>query len=118
MSKVHEGECCPSCLSGDPDYLNKEMRRSVCCHYQLMHESKNAEELPPIETDGEITIKFSRKTYLGKPSHWELDASISGQVKGFIEGTSPNLYGLSDMFFEYLDEIDKKKWSEFDANKK
>lgn len=74
------------------------------------------EMMSEINNDGEINIRIVRKTFMGKPTHWEIEAGIVGQVDGGIEGTAPTMYGVTDMFFEYLDEIDDKRWSRFDAN--
>lgn len=68
-------------------------------------------------TDGEVQITIRRRTFDGEPTHWEVEASMSGeQIDGWVEGTAPTLYGVTDMVFEYLSDIDENRWSQFDAN--
>ena len=70
-----------------------------------------------LDTDGEINIKIVRRTFMGKPTHWEIEAGMVGKyIDGGIEGTAPTLYGVTDMFFEYLADTDEQRWSAFDAN--
>lgn len=69
-----------------------------------------------VNTDGEIYIKIVRRTYDNEPTHWEVEAATVGILDGQIEGTAPTFYGVVDMVFDYISEIDETGWTKFDAN--
>lgn len=67
--------------------------------------------------DGEIHITILRRTFDGEPTHWEVEAwAESKHIDGWIEGTAPTFLGAVDMAFEYIADIDKNRWTQFDSN--
>lgn len=60
-----------------------------------------------------IRLDISRGFFMGKPTGWEVDLKINDLV--VMSGSSPTMYGATDMAFEYLQDH-MRDWVSHDAN--
>lgn len=64
-----------------------------------------------------MTIKVTKVSYLGEPSHWEIDVlDKTGHLIG--GGTAPTYSGVIEMALEMIKKRADGEWVKFDSNKK
>lgn len=70
----------------------------------------------------EVTIRVKKVSYLGKPTHWEVD--IEGQDLDGCGATGPTFASVFDSAYEIISGISgdyfdqPNPWVDFDSNKR
>lgn len=64
-----------------------------------------------------MTMKITKVSYLGEPSHWEMEVlDATGHVVG--SGTAPTYFGVVEMAIDIISNRADGEWKKFDANNK